>query len=207
MSDERTHHNDKYADGKYHNGRPHGCEKWTLVYEGRKYLRSRRAFGEWDDRLWYVESGKHTDKWRELSYDADLNHGEDYFLMLKLKEAWQKAHRHGQPDTPDEETESDARYSKFGLDRQGREKFETVKLKRGNKLFFSYTLKEGKRNRDGVHWLSFYIAGKSLRYALPEDTTWAFIKRSLKGLSQSLLLKASVFARELYDERKKAGKK
>jgi hypothetical protein len=203
-------HKNKYADGKYHSGRPHGCEKRTLLYDGRQYTRSRHAINEYDDYAWFVRSKKQTDHWRKLNRLSGDGDGRDYFLVLKLAEAWEKAHTHSDSDSasaPAEEPQSDTRYSRFGLDRQGREKFTTVKLKQGNTLFFSYTLKEGKKNKSGLHWLSFYIAGKSLRYALPEDTTWRFVKRSLTGLSQKLLLKASVFARELYDERQKAGKK
>jgi hypothetical protein len=106
-----------------------------------------------------------------------------------------------------EEPKSEVHYSKSGLDKQGKEKFETVKLKKGNKLYFSYNLMEDKKAKSGLHWARFFIVGKSPRYALTEDTTWRFVKRTLTGLSQKLLLKASRFARELYDERQKPVKK
>ncbi len=106
-----------------------------------------------------------------------------------------------------EKPKSEVHYSKSGLDKQGKEKFETVKLKKGNKLYFSYNLMEDKKAKSGLHWLRFFIVGKSPRYALTEDTTRRFVKRALMGLSQKLLLEASVFARELYEQRQKAGKK
>ena len=164
---------------------------------------------------------KHTwdEVWRELEAEKD------HSLIYQLKKLRQKhmqntvlaeeARTFADSESADpaeepkasEKPKSDVHYSKSGLDKQGKEKFETVKLKKGNKLYFSYNLMEDKKAKSGLHWARFFIVGKSPRYALTEDTTWRFVKRTLMGLSQKLLLKAYRYAKELYDAQEKAGKK
>ncbi len=199
----------KHKD-KYHK-LPHGCDKKTLLHtDGRKYKRSRRA-DENDEHDWYVEHRKHPGLWRQLACFANDN-DKDYFLALDLESAWvkkfeSKSNSDSKSASADEQPQTDVHYSKFGLDKQGREKFETVKLKDGKRLYFSANLKEAKDKKSKLHWLRYFMRGQDSLFGFDEETTSRFIKRMLVGLSQKLLLKASEYARDLYDERNRKAKR
>jgi hypothetical protein len=189
---------------------PHDCKKETLVYTYREigtrnYKRSRHTWDEYHQQHdWYQESRKRPGRWRKLDRFSENGDETDYHLALDLEAAWRKMKETSSDSAePEEGSKTDERYSKFGLDKQGREKFETVKLKQGNKLYFSFNLKEQKTPKDGLHWLRFFIHGQQPRYCFDEKTTLRFVKRVLVGLSQRLLLKAIEYGKEVYDERRK----
>jgi hypothetical protein len=192
--------------GEYHR-LPHGCEKRILLYENRKYARTRHSYNEYGDFTWFVESKKRPGKWRKLDRSAAGGDERDYHLIFKLVEAWKTKLTSSDSASAEEEGSAGGEHlSKFGLDRHGLEKFTTVKLKKGNTLYFFYTLKESKKTK-GLHWLSFRLAGTPRRYCLDADATWKFLRRTLMGLSPKLVRKALEFTRTLHEDRKKAGKK
>jgi hypothetical protein len=198
MSSHKTHK----PDFKYHR-LPHGsrgCKSKTLDYKGRSYKRSRSEDEYGNADWWFVQDKKQPNKWRRLNpHDHEVRR--DYWVILELAEKWGKnidvRSDSAEPIGP--KIKSGHRYSKNGLDKQGRELFQTVKLKDGKRFFFSYNLKKGQRGKTNLHWLRFFIHGLHLRYAFEEETTLRFVKRTLMGLSPELLRKAIDFGKELRD--------